>query len=334
MPPECRNAIAFALIASSWVVPLALGQSTAPSPAGPAPEQQPVEDPPPLPTSPSPAAPPITPGRPITYSLAVRGELGTSAELSDSPGDVAVSRIGAALAVGFPIGERGQLNLGFDYELSSYDFQNASGLIAGTDSPFEDVQRYALSVRYAQQLSRRWALVAGGSVGLAGEEGAEASESLFTTGYLGARYALSESVQAGFGAAFGTQLEDDTLLLPLLLLDWQINEQWLLSNQGKLGLTLSYTPVESWTFSVGAEYQFRDFRLDRDGPVPGGVGHEVRVPLTVSASFRPTPQLSVDAGVGVGLYRTFEIRDSGGRELADFDADPAPFLTLQFGYRF
>lgn len=328
MPASRRPRLVLASSALLVAAGAAAGQS--PTSAEAAPPPQPA-------TEPEPAAPAsaITPAqRPIVYSLSVRGEIGLSADLSDSPGEVSVSRAGATLGAAVPIGERAQLSLGFDYELSSYDFDNATGLIAGTGSPFEDVQRYSVSARYAHQLSRQWSLVGGGSVGISGEEGAKTSDSIVGAGYIGGRYALSESVQTGFGLVFATQLEDDALFLPLLMLDWQINEQWRLSNEGRLGLTLSYAPVESWSFGLGAEYQNRDFRLDRDGPVPGGVGRETRIPLTLSASYTPTRHLSIEAGIGVGVYREFEILDSGGRELADFDADASPFLRLQVSYRF
>jgi len=304
-----------AMMGPACVMPCAAGQPTAPQPAA----------------EPAPATPP---GRPINYTLKVRGELGTSADLSGSPGEVSVSRVGANIGAGIPVGDRGLLGLGLDYELSSYTFDDATGLVAGTDTPFGDVQRYAFSARYAHQLSARWSVLVGGGIGISGEEGAKTSDSLFYNGFAGGRYALSESVQAGFGLVLATQLEDNTLVLPLLMVDWQIDEKWRLSNEGKLGLTLSYAATDAWTLGLGAGYESRDFRLDRSGPVPGGVGRERRVPIEFSATYTPTKQLSIDLGLGVGVARNFEVLSSGGTKVADFDADAAPFVSLQLGYRF
>lgn len=274
------------------------------------------------------------PERPIRYSIRARGEMGFRSDLSDSPGDVSVSRAGVNVAAAIPVGQRGQLGVAFDYEFSSYDFEDATGFVPGVESPFGDIHRETISLSYAQQFSRRWSLVSGGSIGLSGEEGADTGESLFGSGYIGGRYSLSETVQAGFGLVFATQIEDDTLFLPLVMVDWQINERWSLSNDGKLGLTLAYAPSEAWRFSLGADYQTRDFRLDEDGPIPGGVGRDQRVPLTLGATFTPTPRVIIDLSVGVNLFQNYEVLDRNGVELADVDAEAAPFVGLQIGYRF
>jgi hypothetical protein len=302
----------------------AVAQTPQPEPAGapttPAPQ-----------TAPAPAAPAA---RPVVYSVEARAELNFAASFSDSGGEVTVTRAGAAIGASIPAGERGEVQAGFDYEFSSYDFSSDNGFVTGVREPWTDVHRGEVTVRYSRQETLQLAWFAGGSLGSAGEDGAEFSETLFGSAFGGVRYALSRELVVGVGIAVRTEIEDNPLVVPLPMLHWQISEQWRLSSGGRPGLTLSYSPSERLTFSVSGAYEFRDFRLDEDGPIPGGVGRETRVPLVFGVSYAPTRQISFEAGIGYAFAQEYEVLDSEGDRVSREDVDPAALLQLRVAYRF
>lgn len=338
MPSASRDTLVVARALGAAAVALsvagaALGQETPQS------SPQATDGNPPQPTTPpavdaASAAKAAAEAGQVHYQLRVRGELGFSAELVDAPGDVTVNRAGASFGAFIPIGQRALLSVSAEYEHDSYDFNNATGFAPGTDSPFGEVNREWLGARYSQQLSERWGGLVGGSIGLSGEEGAKVGDSLFGVAFVGARYAFSKNFQLGGGVVLASQLERSVLVLPLVLMDWQITKEWTLSNEGRLGLTLTYQPSDHWAFGLGANYELREFRLDRDGPVPGGVGRETRVPLQLTVSYTPTRQLTIDGGVGVSLGQSFRVEDNNGNELNSISAQAQPYINLQLTYRF
>jgi hypothetical protein len=280
------------------------------------------------------AEPPPSGGRDVRFSISARGDLAFNTDLNDAMGDVTVTRIGADVGVTIPVVERAQFTIGLGYEHSNYDFHDATGLIAGTDDPFSDVNRETLSVSFYQQQTEQLGWLLGGSIGLSAEDGARMGKSVEGSVFAGIRYAISERMSVGIGANVASQIEDDALVWPLVTFDWQLSEQWRLSNEGRPGLTLSYAPNERWTFLLAGEYQHRNFRLDRDGPLPDGVGRDRRIPVMLGVRFQATPQLMIEGAVGEYFGQNLTIDDRDGNEIADVDLDATPFLGLKLTYRF
>ena len=302
-------------------------------PTPPPPQVKPPEEPKPPPPEVKPEEPPA-PDRPLTVSLRVRGEIGFESNLTDSPGKITIDRAGADIDVAIPVAKYAQLNLGFDYEHSHYDFHGATGFIAGVSSPFANVDRETLSARFAQHLSQEWSYFVGGNLLFSGEEGARFGDSIEGLFYAAPQYSFSDSLTVGLGVAVSTRLEKTVSVLPLPTFDWDITKRWNLGTNGEAGLTLTYTPSEDWAFSLGGHYEFRDFRLDKNGPLPGGVGRDTRIPVLLTAAWHPDHRISAEVGLGVYLGQNFELLDSSGNTVADIDADSAPFLMVRLGYRF
>jgi hypothetical protein len=131
-----------------------------------------------------------------------------------------------------------------------------------------------------------------------------------------------------------SQLEDSPILIPLPQIDWWLNERVRLTTGGRLGLTLAYAANEDLTFSIGGEYELREFRLRDDGAAPDGVGRDRRVPIAAGIGYRPTRQLSVELTGGAYLWQQFRLLDAGGNTLSEIDLKPTPFASIQVVYRF
>jgi Outer membrane protein beta-barrel domain len=271
---------------------------------------------------------------PVTFSIDVRGELNFNADLKDGPGNVTTTRVGATFGAEIPAGDRAKLDLGFDYEFSRYDFSDATGLVPGVPDPWQSIQREELRVRFNQQQTLQFGWFVGGAAGASGEDGAKFSDSLFGALYGGARYSFSKDFTIGLGVAVWTAIEDNPVVVPIPVLYWRMSEQWKLSTDGKLGLTLSYSPTDKLTFSLSGEYQYRDFRLDQHGPIPDGAGRETRVPIILGVKYEATPRISLEAGFGYAVLDKLQVLDSGGNKLGDDDLKAQPLLNVRFGYKF
>ena len=307
----------------------------------PASEAQPADQPPQKPADPQPDNQAKAPDlnvrmaqRPGTWSLNFPAELGLSAGIVDQPGDVSTTHLGAEFGVAIPLGTRSELSLGFDYEYSRYEFTNTANSIAGTSSPFRDINRETFRARFGTQETRQLSWLVGGSVGFSAENGANVGDSVVGNLYGGVGYYLNEHLKVGGALVVYQRLERSPLVLPIPSLDWQIDEQWRLTNAGKPGLTLFYTPEPQWTFSFGAWYESRNFRLAENGPIPNGVGRESSVPVEGGLTFRPSRNISASVGIGVHLLQNYQVDDSSGDNLADFDANASAYLKLALEWKF
>jgi hypothetical protein len=300
--------------------------------------------PPPEPGSPSAAVPappaptPAPPPREVEVTASGRMELGFNAGIQDSPGDVTLTRAAGTVAVSIPIGVRSGLDTGFRYELANYAFDNATGIIPGTDDPWGSVNQESLFFRFGRQQMRQMAWFVGGTANWAGEDGADLGDSFTFGAFGGVRYWFSERFSIGAGLQYATRLEDSDLWLPFPTFTWDFAPHWRLSTereQGRgVGLALVYSPSDTWRFEVAGGYEPRQFRLDKDGPLPGGVVQDTAFPFGAGVTYTPTRNLSISGEVGVLLGREFEVKDQGGGDVSEPDVDAAPFLGLRLTYRF
>jgi hypothetical protein len=300
--------------------------------------QQPAETPKaetaPEAAPPAETAPAAPPQRPITYSLGVRGDFNFNAGLSDAPGNVTVTRADLSFDVGIPVGLRGQFGISLDAERSNYNFTDATTFVPNDPDTNFDANITSLSFSFARQENETWGWLAGGGFGAGFESGAHIDQSLFATAFGGVRYAINEKVRISLGAIVTTQIEDNPLILPLLGLDWRFDERTSLSSEGKPGLTLAYALDSSWIVRTGFTYESRNFRLDRDGPIPNGVARDTRLPVFIGIRYAPNRQIDIDLVGGVMFMQTLEVDDSEGVELSEEDVDTTPFLRISVAFKF
>lgn len=334
--PRCRFALAGVIAMTSG----AMAQSQAPEGADPGP--------PPGPDVQAPSAPPSTPREPVsgartltereamTIRLLGGGEIAFNADLDDSPGDLSVYRAAAGLEMGVPVGERARLSMLFFGERSWYDFDNATGIVPGTDDPLDEAYRLVLRPLLSWQIDQQWGVFGAASLNWAAEDGGELADAFTVTGFGGARYAFSEELSLSFGVGASTQLEDSTEFFPILGVDWKINERTRLSTTGVegLGARLTHGFAPEWALLVQGSYENREFRLADDNALSEGVMRERRVPLGVGLSYSPTSKVSVELMGGVIAWEELRFDDRDGNEISEINADPAPFIRLMVRVQF
>ncbi|MEJ2309891.1 MAG: hypothetical protein P8Z31_04455 [Gammaproteobacteria bacterium] len=256
----------------------------------------------------------------------------------DQGGEAGVNRYYVSLAVSRQFTDRLNMGLALGYGVDSYDFSGESGF--GAIAPWERIRETRLSLPIRYFASREWTLFAVPSLRYQAEEGASLDDGQ-TGGLLaGAIYRFSETFSIGPGLGVFSEIEDDTSVFPILLINWKLTDtlsletgRGLAASRGP-GLQLNWDPSGNWRFALGGRYEKTRFRLDDDGIAPGGVGEDEAVPLYAIAeySWSKDVQLSFIAGAEVG--GNLRLEDRNGRYVSDSDIDTAPFAGVTFKARF
>lgn len=274
-----------------------------------------------------------------TFSLSFGGTWIGETDLDDSPGELAIARAGARFGVGQKLSDSVSLNFGADLAYSAYDFTNATGLVPGTDDPFDDSSLVTLGLggQFKSGESNTW--LVGISVRSAGESGAEFDETMTVGGIVGFMHSFSEDLTLGIGVLGSSELEEDATVIPVPIIRWNINERWSLASGEvatgqRANLRLGYAPSERWTVGAEVSYDRRRFRLDDEGPLPSGVAEERHIPVGLFARFVPNSNIVLAAHVGVKLGSEIKIDDENGDRVGKDDVEAAPYAGFDVRFRF
>lgn len=257
-------------------------------------------------------------------------------------GGVSVDRGYGVVGAGFELSPSLDLGLRLAWEGSWYDWDGQSALfLGGTTRPWRDPQSIQLGGNLRMRLDDSWSLQAGLFGTASGELDADVEDTLSIGGILGATYRADERFMIGGGVLVASQIEDDALIIPLIFIDWRINETLRLTNAAGpeayptgAGLELVWSATRELDLAIGGKYEVRRFRLDDEGPAPDGVGQDRSFGLWGRAAYRFTPQLRLDFIFGAALGGELRLENDRGNKLAEVDVDPAPFLGLFLSYRF
>lgn len=272
----------------------------------------------------------------VSVELRTRGSFTFSADIDDTDGDVQIARAGFGLNVGFQPWERARLSLGIDQEISWYLFDNAAGIIPTSPTagdPFELALTTTLSPRLTVQQNERWAWFIGGITQFSGEPGADIGDAMTFGGYGGARYAFSENFSLSFGVVAKSRIEDDAIVIPLIGIDWKINDRVSLSTEGTTGL-LNVKLTDEWTAVFSAGWELRDYRLDDDSVLPDGVVSDSRIPIGIGFEWRPSPNITLNLNGGVVVWQEYEFHNDDGDDISETNTDPAPYVGFSAQFRF
>lgn len=257
----------------------------------------------------------------------------------DDGGSFSVNRAFVEAGLAYAFSPRDSVGVAFGYGYDGYDFDTGGDGLAALD-PWGDINDFRVSFPLRAGIGDNIDLFAVPSVTWRGESGADLGDAVTGGGLLGATYRFGDDLRLGAGFGAFSEIEDNATVFPILLIDWQVTESWSIETGQGLGatrgpgLTVNWTGIDRWRFTLGGRWETWRFRLDDDGPAPGGVGEEEAVPIYLAATYDviPTVQLGVVGGLDVAGSLTLE--DEDGRELADEDFDPTPFLGATFRARF
>jgi hypothetical protein len=254
----------------------------------------------------------------------------------DGGGDFETSGIAFRAGTSFGFGEGHRAGLALQYDQLDYDF--SEGTVFG-NAPWGEVERFGFSVPLLFSGTGGWSYSITPSVEASREKGADSSESMVYGGIAGATRVFAPDQRLGFGVGVFDQF-DETRVIPILIVNWRLNERWSLVNPlpagpvGPAGLELDYRFDNGWRLGLGAAYRSLKFRLSETGPVPGGVGEQRGVPVFLRWTANLSNQASVVLYAGAIVGGELRVEDSDGNKVGGESFDPAPLLGATFRMRF
>ncbi|MEM1314519.1 MAG: hypothetical protein AAGI51_08205 [Pseudomonadota bacterium] len=255
----------------------------------------------------------------------------------DGGGDVSVTRWFVEPSVNYGFDRRTSIGLSLGYGETTYDF-SGGGFAAG--EPWDRIRDLRISAPIRFGVTDQVSAFVLPTIRWNAETGADLDDGR-TEGVIAAgiwRVSDSLSIGPGFGVFSG--LEDDVLLFPFLVIDWNITDRFNLGTGGGLaatqgpGLTLTYRARPDLTLGIGGRFENIEFALDDSGIAPNGTGREQAFPVFATAEWRPLPTVGLSAVAGVEFGGELRLKSAQGRTLRKADYDPAPFLGLTGSIRF
>ena len=256
----------------------------------------------------------------------------------DDGGSYSSARFNIQAGSGYSWDPQTNVSFSIGYSYDGYDFSGKSGF--GSRSPWEDIHTISFGVPLRFGINEQWTAFMIPTLRSTGESSAQFDETV-TGGVLGGvSYRFSDSLTIGPGIGVFSQLEESATIIPILLIDWKITEQWSLDTGRGLGatlgpgLTLNYQPNRMWRFGIGGRYEKLRFRLDKNGATANGVGEDSSFPLFVSTTYNVNPKTNVSLVGGLELGGKMKLEDEDGKEIEDESYDSGLFFGVTFNSRF
>ena len=226
------------------------------------------------------------------------------------------------------------LNLGYQYERWSFSSPSAFG----SEAPWSTINRPSVGIDLRYQAQPDLGLFLSPQFEWDLETGATRSGQNFGA-VLGATKVFSRDFVLGLGAAIFHQI-DQTRVFPVVVVNWQIDDKWKLTNPfragpaGGGGLELVYAIDDNWELAGGGTYRDYRFRLKSSGPNANGIGQNEGIPLFARLTRKLGPSGRLDLYAGATVAGTLKLRDPGGNVLVSSDYNAAPFLALTLAGEF
>ena len=223
------------------------------------------------------------------------------------------------------------------YGYESWHFDTPSAL--GAAAPWGHVNRPAVGFRFSQQVAPQVGVFVAPEIEWSYESGASASDAKSYGAVFGATRFFSPTLVLGLGAGVFRQI-DKTRVFPLLIVNWQIDDQWRVGNPfqagpaGGAGLELVRALGAQWELAAGASFRDYRFRLRDNGPAPDGIGRNEGVPVFARLTRQLGPRGHIDLYAGAVTAGKLRVLDANGATLSSSSYHPAPLLaasaTLNF----
>ena len=225
------------------------------------------------------------------------------------------------------------LTMGWRYQFDQWSFKD-------TIEVWQDINTLQFNLGLRWRLNDNWIVFGGGQVMWSVENGGNWSDSVIGGGAAGFSYAFSRDLIIGAGLGVRSQLEDDALLYPIIVLDWQITDRLSLDTRletgwaNQSGAELVYELTDEFDVGLAVVFDYERFRLDDSGVLPGGVGTTETLPLMFYLTWEPIPETSITGYIGATVYGRIKATNSASQDVYASTYDPTPVIGLQGSIRF
>lgn len=223
---------------------------------------------------------------------------------------------------------------------TGYNFTGFGGFGGGRTDPIDFALKTEITGRIIHALDENWSFFGGAQAAFTGEPGADFDDALTFGGLGGVRYQVHEDLTIGVAIAVKTRLEDDALVFPVPVVEWQIDDYWHLhlggdTSSGDPGAELTYELNDEWDLGVSVTVRSESYRLEDDNSdLPDGVFEDVAVPVMFIASWSDSPRFNITGRIGTVWYRELELRDTNGVQRGEAQLNPNFAVGISGEYRF
>lgn len=250
----------------------------------------------------------------------------------DAGGDTRLTSHHFRAGVDRQIGDATELGARLSYDLQERDFSSAGG--PGALRHLGRTNRVGIAGSFTQRTRFGWSYGVRPFVSWAFESGAFSEDAMSYGAALAVVAGLSGDKRIGTGVRVARNMEDEVKLSPIILVHWELNENWTIANPREAnftspaGVEIRYTFADDWGIALAGIYHSEEFRLDDKGPAPGGIGESSGVLSYIRTTYRLSPALRMNGYVGVLLSGKLEVEDTAGDRIASTGYDTAPFVAL------
>lgn len=269
----------------------------------------------------------------FTFTLTPKFRHTFDADIDDPSDSFSVYRTGIAAQGTWNASESTTWVFDFGYEFNGYQFDGPNTMIAGTTDPFSSIHILDGAATAYFRGDDRWTWIAGGRTRVAGESDVDIDDAITFGGHLGAMYAFEADRRIGFGVFATSQIEDDVLVVPIVQIDWRLDDTTRLVGRGTRG-EIVWELNDSTDLALGAAWEHRRFRLDDDPIALGAVVDDTSVPIFLRLMHQPDQNVQISLTGGVIAWQEFEVANRHGRMERDFGVDPTGFIGFDVRWTF
>jgi hypothetical protein len=251
----------------------------------------------------------------------------------DSGGSLSVFTLMLGAGLNKQVTEKLEAGLDFTYIYDSYSFSGMTGF--RVPYPWSSIHTFGLNVPLTFSVDRdcTWKIYLVPTGQFSGESTAKFGDALVYGGAIGVSHVFTPKIEVGLGIAAYYYLAEVSVF-PYPIFKIQISDRIEITNPfgaspaGPGGGVANYKLTEHWSVGLGGAFRSYRFRLEHNGPIPGGIGQYRSCPVFASVSYQQSPALRIAIYGGATLFNKIYIDDHGGDELLRTKQNAAPLIGL------
>lgn len=264
----------------------------------------------------------------VTFKVNSSVESRFDTDLEDG-GELGVTRFNFGVAVNIPVNEDWSVDVRGGYSFADFDFGGTTGFAAL--DPWADIHTIEFAAIINYDCCEDWQVFGGPIVQFARESDVDIGDAFTGGAVLGATHVVNDKLLIGGGVGVVSQIENDVRIFPVIIVNWQFQDDWLLTSTttGSRGggLEVVYDLCENWDLAIGGAYEFERFRLDDSGIAPDGVGESTGLPLWLRATYKLDKNIELDVFGGLNLGAEVDLYDDRGHRITGDETDSAPLFV-------